>query len=61
MRKFTKLNESVNIDRMNNPKLHRLVEIIMMDCKMDFDEVDENAPEVIDGIKQMILDFCAEQ
>jgi hypothetical protein len=62
MRKFTKLNEDVDHrpDRFNNPKLHRLVEIIFMDCKMDFDQVEENAPEVVDGVKQMILDFAAD-
>ena len=57
MKKFT---ETILEDNNTDDDLSRLVARIIGDCKMDYDQIQEHAPEVIEGIKEMILEWHKE-
>ena len=56
MKKFTSILENHN----EEDELSILIRRIIGDCKMDYDQIEEHAPEVIEGIRERILKWHEE-
>ena len=57
MKKFT---QTILEDKDTVDDLSILIQRIIGDCKMDYDQIEEHAPEVIEGIRERILEWHKE-